>query len=221
MGTAKDSQRTQAAMIQAAGELFAESGRHGVTVRDIIARAGVSLSALHYHFGDKDGLYREVLLEACRTDQPWDTLGQHIAGLTAYQALCFVIRMSIEDYHADAVDWRLRLIERELLNPSAAFREVVRRRLKPDLDQICDVVGAAAGRPASDPAVRFGAMSMYILASSFATRREVLQELAPEVVDAVDQRERWLDVLAQLTLDAVERFGVRETTAPRGGAARS
>ncbi len=43
MGVASDSEKTKAAIIQAAGELFANLGFSGVTARQVTAKAGVSL----------------------------------------------------------------------------------------------------------------------------------------------------------------------------------
>ena len=52
---------TADAVLRAATVLFARHGYDGASVRDICAQAGVSANAIHYHFGDKDGLYRQVL----------------------------------------------------------------------------------------------------------------------------------------------------------------
>lgn len=48
-------------LLEAAGQVFAESGYQQATVRTIVKRAGASLGAVNYHFRDKAGLYREVL----------------------------------------------------------------------------------------------------------------------------------------------------------------
>ena len=68
MGTPQDSEKTKAKLIESAGELFAEKGVNGVTVRDIARKANTPLGAISYHFKTKDALYREVLLEACKAD---------------------------------------------------------------------------------------------------------------------------------------------------------
>src|SRR5271155_1957047 len=53
-------------IIAAAGAVFAERGFRGTTIRQITARAGVNLAAVHYHFRDKGELYVRVLREAKR-----------------------------------------------------------------------------------------------------------------------------------------------------------
>ena len=48
---------TKLSLVLAAGELFAERGLEGVSVRDIVRKAGTTLSSVNYHFGSKSGLY--------------------------------------------------------------------------------------------------------------------------------------------------------------------
>jgi len=52
---------TRDRVLKAAERLFAERGFKKVTVRDICRAARANVAAVNYHFGDKQGLYREVL----------------------------------------------------------------------------------------------------------------------------------------------------------------
>lgn len=52
---------TRQQLLEAALQLFAARGFHAVTVREISRRAGANLAAISYHFGDKLGLYAEIL----------------------------------------------------------------------------------------------------------------------------------------------------------------
>lgn len=51
----------KAALLAAAGELFAERGPSAVSLRDIASRARVNHGLIHRHFGSKEGLLRETL----------------------------------------------------------------------------------------------------------------------------------------------------------------
>lgn len=54
----------KAAIMRAAVEVMGEDGYEGASMRDMAARAGVSVAALYYHFPSKLDLLREFLDEA-------------------------------------------------------------------------------------------------------------------------------------------------------------
>jgi len=56
------SDRTRSSILDAAERLYAERGFGDVTLRDIVAAAGVNLAAVNYHFGSKDELIAELFV---------------------------------------------------------------------------------------------------------------------------------------------------------------
>lgn len=54
-------QDTKTRILDAAERLFASKGVDGVSVRAILAEAGVNVALAHYHFGGREGLIGEVL----------------------------------------------------------------------------------------------------------------------------------------------------------------
>lgn len=52
--------KTRIRIIEAAEELFADAGYEGASLRKIMANAGVSISLINYHFGNKEGLLRAI-----------------------------------------------------------------------------------------------------------------------------------------------------------------
>lgn len=54
----------KAAILRAAVEVMGEDGYEGASIRDMAARAGVSVAALYYHFPSKHDMLREFLDEA-------------------------------------------------------------------------------------------------------------------------------------------------------------
>ncbi|MFW6163863.1 MAG: TetR family transcriptional regulator, partial [Planctomycetota bacterium] len=57
------------ALVLAAGQLFAERGFEGTTVRAIARRAGANVAAVHYHFGSKQALYVAAVGHAARAER--------------------------------------------------------------------------------------------------------------------------------------------------------
>jgi AcrR family transcriptional regulator len=56
------SDQTRTSILSAAERLYAERGFGDVTLRDIVAAAGVNLAAVNYHFGSKDELIAELFV---------------------------------------------------------------------------------------------------------------------------------------------------------------
>jgi AcrR family transcriptional regulator len=56
------SDHTRGAILSAAERLYADRGFGDVTLRDIVAAAGVNLAAVNYHFGSKDELIAELFV---------------------------------------------------------------------------------------------------------------------------------------------------------------
>lgn len=63
---AKQSLATQARILDAAEHLFARRGFYGVTLRDVAQASASDTALLHYHFGDKQGLFDEVFARRTR-----------------------------------------------------------------------------------------------------------------------------------------------------------
>ena len=61
---------TRREILMAAEQSFAASGFTGATTREVAARAGVNVATLHYHFGNKEGLYRAVIDRAVSGEIP-------------------------------------------------------------------------------------------------------------------------------------------------------
>lgn len=57
------SRETKAALLEAAKQLVTERGYAGTSVRELAAAAGTNLGAVNYHFGSRENLLNEALLE--------------------------------------------------------------------------------------------------------------------------------------------------------------
>jgi AcrR family transcriptional regulator len=62
----QDPDRVRAEIIEIARAAFAQKGLSGTRIEEIAGRMSTSKRMIYYYFGDKEGLYREVLAEAYR-----------------------------------------------------------------------------------------------------------------------------------------------------------
>ncbi|MFN6164670.1 MAG: TetR/AcrR family transcriptional regulator [Planctomycetota bacterium] len=205
MGNSGDSEQTRGLLIDAAGELFAERGFNGVTARQIVAKAGVSLGAIPYHFGSMENLYRETLFEACKASPNAGSLAEQAERAEPHEALRLAVLWTLQEYSASEVSWHVKLIEREFLDPSESFREVVRLKLQPDWDWLCSILGKAVGQPANSEPVLFGVVTMFTLAATLVTYGPLIQQLAPSFSKRTTDLQGLSRILAALTIEAVEQ----------------
>ncbi len=182
MGTVKDSERTRAKIIDAAGPLFAESGYKGVTVRDIAAAAGTQPGALNYHFRSKEALYREVLHEACQRSSISADEQAQLEALDASEALAIVVRETLSHRDVEPAErWHEALLTRECSQPSEAFDGLVESHFRPQAAFMTQLIARATGQDADSPALRFAELSLLSLLSTFGHYTRYVNAVAPEL----------------------------------------
>jgi TetR/AcrR family transcriptional regulator len=110
------------ALLKAARELFAKRDFKATSVREIAAAARVNPAMIHYHFSDKDGLYRAMLQETFapvlqKVQELMDRGGRE-SQTSIHDALEAVMTMLAHE------PWVARLIVREVLAEEGPFREL-------------------------------------------------------------------------------------------------
>lgn len=118
-------------LLEAAGEIFAEKGFKGATVREIIDRAGANIAAVNYYFRDKERLYIEAVKHAACGD-PEEPLPAWPEGTPPAAKLREIIHFQLLKFiDPKRPAWLSRLIMRELTQPSEACAELVREYIEP------------------------------------------------------------------------------------------
>jgi AcrR family transcriptional regulator len=127
-------ENTRDRILGAAGEVFAEQGFEGATVRAITERAGVNLAAVNYHFRDKAELYTRVVVDACSARTAFrEAMAE--AGSPEERLRSLIYRFL--EYLLDPArpDWKRRLMAREMANPTTALDELVEKNIRPLRDE--------------------------------------------------------------------------------------
>ena len=199
---------TRAKLIAVAGEVFAERGYYTATVREICLRAGVNIASVNYHFGDKLGLYTEVLRTAVRSvqDAVPAAFGQHARPEDALRAVIkvFIGRL----YGSDRPSLPFRLMRHELVQPTPALAQVVDEVMRPNYDRMRGIVGALLGLPADHETTRFCVHSIMGQVVFYPHAAPVLALLWPQFKMTPQRLSKIADHIADFSLAYISRARV-------------
>jgi len=183
---------TRLRILDAAARLFAERGFRKVTVREICGEAAANVAAVNYHFGDKLGLYREVLhpvIEAIRATTERARRageGQPPAERLRRYLVVYLRRVLLDAGHTITH----RLISRELADPTPLFDDLIERGMRPRIEYLTALASELIGCPASDPRVAktvasIQSQTIFYFPHPLSSRLGLAQKLTPEEVDRI------------------------------------
>jgi AcrR family transcriptional regulator len=132
---------TEHRLLEAAGQVFAERGFKGSTVRAICERAGVNIAAVSFYFRSKERLYIEAVKHAHSqglekilvSDLPPDAP-------PADKLRSFIHRFVARLMDVSRPAWHTALIMRELAQPTAACAELVHHNIQPVVKVLADIL---------------------------------------------------------------------------------
>jgi len=197
-------------LLEVAGPIFADRGYQATTIREICAGAGANVAAINYHFGDKLGLYTEVLQQSVRAAQliaVQNTLDQNTPPEEILRAL---IRARLRSISGDDLpDWHSRLLAHELAQPTPALRQLIDKVARPICERLLQLIGGMIGLPAKDENTRLCAISVVGQVLAYVLPRPLLTEIWPELKMTPEQVERIADHIADFSLSYLQDFRLK------------
>ena len=187
-------------LVAAATRIFAAKGYVAATTREICDAAGVNVAAIHYYFGDKEGLYRAVLLRPItemadafgRFDDPSLSFEESMRMFLAP----FLGDLSRSDGCGDGLDAQvMRVHLREMIEPSAVFQEVIAQVVVPAHNSLANVIARHCGLKQADADIHQLAFAFVAMAHDYCMSREFMKMLAPDVLNRPQAMEKILDRL--------------------------
>src|SRR5262245_1245553 len=148
---------TRERLLKTATTLFADRGFKKVTVREICRASHANVAAVNYHFGDKAGLYREVMKSAIQAMRETNELSQRAGeGEPPEDQIRAFVRVFVQRLNGSGASaWIDRLTAHEMEDPSAALDLVIRQELQPRIASVHRVAGTVMGlRPNDAPVLR-------------------------------------------------------------------
>ena len=167
-------------ILLAAGREFAAHGFEAATVRDICAAAGVNVAAVNYYFGDKRRLYIESVKHAHESRVREVPLPEWDASVPAAQRLHdFVDNMLERMLGLGQPPWQVRLMMREVLQPTEACRELVEDYIRPHFAVLVAILDDLAGGRLAQPELRRVALSIIGQCFLYRAAGDVVGMLVP------------------------------------------
>jgi len=141
-------------LIEAATKVFAEVGYQAATVREICTRAGQNVAAVNYHFGDKYGLYTQILqdeVDSYSASFPEKLLDR----LPPEEAFRVFIQNFLRHLgNADRPAWHTKVMMHELGAPTQGLAAVVELIIRPQLMTLAGIISRLTGLPPTHPKTR-------------------------------------------------------------------
>lgn len=190
---------TRRQLQQAGLEIFSEVGFEAATTRSISARAGVNLALVNYHFGDKLGLYRQVLLGSrALLEGIREALDE---ASSPEEALRQLIRIRLANaFQRDPMGQLFRLLCHELAMPTEVFKEVFEAVALPLYRRVREMVGGILGLPSDHEETLLCTRSVAGQVLLYVMTAPVLARLYPDGPDWSHQ----IDLIA----DHIYRFSL-------------
>ena len=133
---------TRDRIFKAAQRLFADHGYTDTSVRAVVAKARVNQASINYHFGGKDGLYREVLRTTIRalTEQQLAHV-EEMKAMPRENALAEFVKYQLRPLAArDELSRHFRIFNWEAVRPTAIYRKLMSEEATPFLSFAVDLM---------------------------------------------------------------------------------
>jgi len=194
----------RARLLWAATRLFSRAGFRGTTVDEIVAAAKVNKRMVYHYFGDKEGLYHEVLIEAYRGLEAIE-----VEALSHAQAIDTLTEEIVRSYFAflEAHPEFVRLLLWENLNDGKGLAQTDAKLSKDPMLQALGRLlqeGIAAGRIRADMDARHLLISLIGLCLVYSSNRYTLSQALRMDLGSRKVREQGIAHVTRLLLDGIK-----------------
>jgi AcrR family transcriptional regulator len=198
---------TREKLLDAAGEVFAERGYYKATIREICRRAQANVAAVNYTFGDKLGLYTEVLRTSVKAPE-MAKLNEVLDSTKSPQELLRnLIRVRLQSLFAGRrPNWAFRIMMHEFSQPTPAMTRVVDEGMRPVFKRALKAVGETLGLPPEHEKTRLCLNSIMGQVLFYTFSRPVLSRLQPELDLGPEQLDRIGDHIVEFSLAALHEM---------------
>ncbi len=197
---------TRDRILIAAGPIFARQGFRKTTVREICDSAGVNLASINYYFGDKQKLYLETLLRAqeIRAQQfPEPTFESTTSPAEKLKRIVNTLLHRLMAMQSEP--WEVRLIMREILQPTTASKDLLEKRFRPFFELLLSVVDELVGERLTNSQRQQIGFSIIGQCLHYRTSAEMISMMISELEFQRDfQVDQLTEHITEFSLGAIE-----------------
>lgn len=196
---------TRQHILEVAAELFAQKGYAYTTSKEICQASKANIAAVNYHFGGKDGLYDEVLLEMHDRLITLDTLSDIAhSQLTAKEKLTAVF----DELMKSIIErkWHARMFIREMLSPSPALDTLLTKKVLPKFKLVKEIISELTGIPSNDPIITYCLINVIAPnAALLIANEKLLNKLLPNLANNAAPLTQHLKMFSLAGLEAIAK----------------
>jgi TetR/AcrR family transcriptional regulator, regulator of cefoperazone and chloramphenicol sensitivity len=198
---------TREKLLDAAGEVFAERGYYKATIREICRRAKANVAAVNYTFGDKLGLYTEVLRTSVKAPEMAKVTEALDSAKSPEDLLRTLIRVRLQSlFGGQRPNWAFRIMMHEFSQPTPAMARVVDEGMRPVFKRAVKAAGEILGLPPEHEKTRLCINSIMGQILFYTFSRPVLSRLQPELQLVPEQLERIAEHIVEFSLAALHEM---------------
>lgn len=154
---------TRERILNAAGELFAYKGFSATTIRDICEKADANVAAVNYHFRDKEGLYKElvILMEQEIRKTFIDAFHDHPEASIEERLYDFIFHFLHRRLDPDRAAWKAIFFHHEIMQPSSTAVQILSELIQKEQALLMLLTRELTAREFSDDEVLYIAQSIF------------------------------------------------------------
>lgn len=202
--------QTHARLLEVAGEMFAERGFRGATVREICSRAKVNIASVNYHFGGKEALYAECLtywLDQMRNAYPPD-MGVTPDSTPEQRLHAFIRSFVFRILDNSRFTWYGKLIARNMVEPTPFLNRCCETSFRPMAHLLAGIIREIVGTKLDDKQVELTGLSIVGQIVFHVHSRPIIDKLFPQLGYEHADLEYLADHITQFSLAGLRQLAI-------------
>jgi TetR/AcrR family transcriptional regulator, regulator of cefoperazone and chloramphenicol sensitivity len=200
---------TRIRILEAASSIFAEHGFAATTIRHICSKAQVNLAAVNYHFGSKEGLYRETIRfarERAYNRYP-TTYGLAAEASPEQQLRAFVHSFLLRTSFDERTQEFGTIVMREMVEPTAALDTMLIEGIRSLFGQLVGIVSDLLPEDTDAETILASARSIISQCLFYLFSRSVISRMSPEEKFGLEDIDRVSEQILLFSLTALKGIG--------------